>query len=302
MTVALLNEIPEESRLWLVTEWAGCLVADRALLAELGDELEHWRVDQEVERHGLVVLRPLPISTTVIVRRVEGPDAYRESIRSAQPIVCRVSIEDLLEDEARWFGELASRRGGGSMALIALSAEGRTSGWITLRNPVAMGLRILDEPDLLGVRVQNGELRIHGWGATRGDRFDKTFAEWREACRGMSELHLRRAVEAAAVGQFLILLAVEASLDPEVRIPTGTVVEQTSLSGAQTLAVARTLRLSVAAGPVTPIVLPAWCLNRELRPPSGEEVRPTRLVLEAAEGADQESVWEAVRSRRAATT
>src|SRR5207249_910931 len=119
------------------------------------------------------------------------------AIRSGQPAVCRARIDDVLANEESWFGELSGRRGGGAMALITLSAEGQTSGQIALRNPAALGLRIVDEPDLLGLRVQNRELTVRGWGATRDRDFESTFALWQAACREVSEAELRREVEAA---------------------------------------------------------------------------------------------------------
>src|SRR5262249_51000931 len=88
MTIGLLNKIPEPRDFWVVMEWIGRLVADPALLAELGEEVEQWRFDQELEGHGLIVLHPLPTPTSAVMRRVEGPDQYRESIRSSHPTVC----------------------------------------------------------------------------------------------------------------------------------------------------------------------------------------------------------------------
>jgi hypothetical protein len=80
-------------------------------------------------------------------------------------------------------------------------------------------------------------------------------------------------------------------VDPELYVPVGQVFEQESVNGVQTLAAASPGTVVVTPGRLEPFVIPAWCLNAELAPPSGEPVRATPLRARHSVTDSQDTVW-----------
>ena len=100
---------------------------------------------------------------------------------------------------------------------------------------------------------------------------------------------------------YAALFVLSASVDPTVRIPQGVVVQQTGLTGVQTLATAGVQAVVVGPSSIVPVAVPAWCLNRSLSAPNGEKVRATALQLQVGENVDQSAVWALIAARLRAT-
>ena len=99
--------------------------------------------------------------------------------------------------------------------------------------------------------------------------------------------------EGFAFGIGLVLRGLQ---DPPVVIPVGSVYQQPVMGSAmQNLAVGQAARVFVAAGATVPLILPAWCLNRSLAPPSGP-VAPTVLIAMSARGSQSE-MWSRIEVR-----
>ena len=132
----------------------------------------------------------------------------------------------------------------------------------------------------------SGVVDVRGWGFTRGanplagvpTRFD--------------EDALREELAAARMGPggYGVLLEIEARIDPEIELDDGTVLEQATVNGTQTLAAAQRRFITVDAGELRPLVASAWCLNAHLDPPRGEPIRPTPLKV-ARVRETQDDVW-----------
>jgi hypothetical protein len=86
---------------------------------------------------------------------------------------------------------------------------------------------------------------------------------------GRSDLTYGKGQETAP---YRVYLQLEAPVDPEVEIEVGTIFEQTSLNGVQTLATASSRQITVHPGYTASLLIDAWCLDRNLSPPSGEGV------------------------------
>lgn len=307
MVAALLPEVPSPERVWILIEWTNRLVVDRLLLDMLGDELSHWQAVQTVDQLGLVVLAPVRSARLAHApgdfTRVEGATAFRDALRRPEPTVCRARVDAVLEDQERWFGDLSESRRGGAIALVMLASPADAPGAVDLCNPAGLGLSILDEDPHAdpGILSRNGVVSVEAWGATLGGHgSEEALRRLRERCQAEAIDAALEPIRARNRG-FVVMMLLTAPVDPGVRIPRGLVMAQKGLSGAQTLAVTTaTPAVTVRPGQVVPIITPAWCLNRTLRSPDGEPVRPTPLLLIAPEGAGQQDVWNDLDARHEA--
>ena len=63
-------------------------------------------------------------------------------------------------------------------------------------------------------------------------------------------------------------------------IYAGTVIETLDpFSGVQNLAVAQNVSITIPAGQVQVVSVPAWCLNKSYKPPAGTPMRVTSLSV-----------------------
>jgi hypothetical protein len=99
---------------------------------------------------------------------------------------------------------------------------------------------------------------------------------------------------------FLIALEIEAPIDPTVVIGSGVVFEQLQPSTAQNLAVVAPWQATINAGQIIGVVLPAWCINQNLSPPSGQPLRATPLSF-VGDKSSQDNIWRDIERRRYAT-
>ncbi|MCZ0990375.1 hypothetical protein [Streptomyces diastatochromogenes] len=294
-SAAFLPGIPPEELRWLATEWRGALVTHLDLADLLGVASEsqwHWAHTDENQR--IAVLRPQQErpeveQKTPPVRVLEGTaTAYREELFSNVPAVARVRLSEVRQDLSSWFGDLAEPDVGGAIALLTLSGARKDSDSLVLRNPAALGL-VCEYPEhSLAAYRRDAGLQVSGVGTTM-----------REAPRHVVELRasseewaheLDRLSGADCAADYVALLELSALRDPEIVIGEGTVLEQTGITGAQTLSVARPRSVTVSIDEIIPVALPAWCLNASLNAPNGEPIRPTPLRF--SEGSTQREVWD----------
>jgi hypothetical protein len=172
---------------------------------------------------------------------------------------------------------------------------------------VALNLEI--SPDLLHTSslIRGGELNVHAIGMSRNDRIPPVFIRLCTGHKPDRSAAAEALLERFEAGMralddrpenFRLLVYVEAPLDdPEIVIPTGAVFEQAGFTGIQTLAAAAPARVVVDPGAFAPVVLPSWCLNRNLSGPSGDPVRPT--ILRYMGQGSQDQVWADLKSRLA---
>jgi hypothetical protein len=80
-------------------------------------------------------------------------------------------------------------------------------------------------------------------------------------------------------------------------IYAGTVIETLDpFSGVQNLAVAQNVSFTVPAGQVQVVSVPAWCLNKSYKPPTGTPMRVTSLTV--APFGSQGEAWDDMGRRR----
>jgi hypothetical protein len=80
-------------------------------------------------------------------------------------------------------------------------------------------------------------------------------------------------------------------------IYAGTVIETLDpFSGVQNLAVAQNVSFTVPAGQVQVVSVPAWCLNKNYKPPGGTPMRMTSLA--APPYGSQDEAWADMGRRR----
>ncbi len=299
-SAALLPEIPPEDLRWLAAEWRGALVVHLDLMDRLGEAGEgRWQVEHTDENLGIAVLRPqrerpAQQRRTPPVRVLEGTStghtatAHREELHSDLPAVARVRLREVEQDLSSWFGDLADPEVGGAIALLTLSGARPDSDALVLRNPAALGLVCEYPENSLAAYRRDAGLRISGIGTTVREAPGRVAGLRASPAAWARELENLSGTDCAA--DYAALLECAALRDPEIVISEGTVLEQTGITGAQTLGVARTRKAVVDIGQIVPLALPAWCLNRSLSAPGGEPVRPTPLRLSS--GGSQREVWD----------
>jgi hypothetical protein len=273
---ALLEELPRADRRWLAYEFRHGLVTgmsvDTGWLEALG-----WRGDV---RDWYTVWTP---PTRADARRTEFAAGILDS--TAQTIEVRAD-QDL--DDTDLFGPLASSRMGGSCALMALSGArpGRES--LLLRTPAALDLELLTGADSLAYLAAHAAISVSVLGAsshTDASAFD---------LEGFSDPDAVRRVWNATdrPGGFWLVSQFAAPVDPLVDISPGHIFEHRTVTGIQTLAAATAKSVVVSAGQPITLVIPAWCLNEDLGPPNGQQIRPTALRAHYSANTSQDDVWD----------
>jgi hypothetical protein len=273
-SAALLQALPTADRQWLAYEFPRKLVTDRDIderrLEALGwrparDEFTVWTprrpADEKRAEFATGILQPTP-------RFVEVP-----------------VYQDL--DDASLFGPFAASQRGGSCALMALSGAQSGHESVLLRNPAALELDVITDSESLPLLVERGAVSVWAVGAsshTDGSELD---------LEGFTDPGaVRRAWDSTGrSGGFWLAIQLAAPVDPPVGIPPGHIFEQRSLNGVQTLAAATSSFAIVNPGAPVTMVVPAWCLNRELQGPNGQQVRPTVLRGRYAANTPQDQVW-----------
>jgi hypothetical protein len=286
-------DLPDE-RLWLAYEWWDAFVVDRNLISLLGEASGMWVQDPRFDTRelGVKILRPArsahaddPGPRTT--RQVETAREYAEAITADQPVLVNTTLAGVLEAPGAWFGDMADPRVGGAFALLVLSGARSESTDITLRSPAALRLKVGDSDASLPHHVRAGRLTVRGYGYSRGNASRMAEAHPDSFPESDGGMLLEALGERTSFG---ILLQIEVNIDPEIEIEEGSIFEQTSVNNVQTLATARSQRMTVDPGRFTALALPAWCLNSSLKAPSGQQVRPTPLVL-INRGESQDEVW-----------
>ncbi|SOB81375.1 hypothetical protein [Streptomyces sp. 1331.2] len=296
-SAAFLPGIPPEDLRWLATEWWGALVIHLDLVDLLGSMIGiGWHQTDTNENLRIAVLRPQRERPEgeqhkPPVRVLAGTaSAYLEELFSDLPAVMHVRLSEVGQDLSSWFGDLADPDVGGAIALLTLSGACQGSDDLVLRNPAALGLVCEYPEDSLAAYRRDASLHVSGVATTLREAHDHVAElrasadDWAHELRGLSG--------ADCAANYVALLELTARRDPEIVIGEGTVLEQTAITGAQTLSVARTRSVTVNADDIIPVALPAWCLNATLRAPGGEPVRPTPLRFSA--GSSQSEVWETI--------
>ena len=292
-SAAFLDFLPASDKRWVAVEWAQKVVVSLALEPVLSIALQGWERQVFAAMHLAIYTPPKP----------EARAEFRGALASGEPLSVPYQVPESLaaaaSDES-WFGELAVPGNGGVVALLTISGA-RGSGRIGLRSPAALNLEVSE--DLRGTArlVRAGALRIHAVGLSRADPVPASFVE-RCAADTPGAEGLRERFEAALrdvdgrAESYRLLLHVHAPLaDPALVIPAGAVFEQSGFNGVQTLAAASAVGATVDAGAFVPLALPAWCLNKNLAPPSGQPVLPT--VLRYKGQGTQEQVWKDLADR-----
>jgi hypothetical protein len=276
LSVAFLEALPPVDRHWLAYEFWHKLVTDATFD---GGRLEArgWRADPREE---YTVWDPPP---WVNVEHTE----FAAGLLEPTKMTVEVSLDHDLAD-TDLFGPLAASQQGGSSALMALSGAQSARNTVILRNPAALDLELLTRSDSLPQLVAQGALSVSSVGGsshTEASALDlKAFSDPDAARRAWASTNRPTG--------FWLVIQVTALVDPMVGIPPGHIFEQRGLNGVQTLAASASRSFVVGVGRPQTVVVPAWCLNQDLQPPTGQQVRSTPLRARYDAGTSQEAVWD----------
>ncbi len=276
--------LPENA--FMAIEWRGALVVERWFDGAV--ELPGWR--ELADDHPRVrIFRPVPAADpeSSEPELTDSAWEFKEALFDQRPMAIETSPEAHRTPSSEWFGELADPRLGGAMALMSLSGARSDGSPFLLRNPAALGLTLTTSAAGAARASAAGAIAVRAWGFSWGS----TRLDTLPTRVGGSALEEALKPPRTAAASYGALLEIEAPVDPEIELEDGTVLEQESLSGAQTLAAAERRSVLVPAGEMRPLVVSAWCLNRDLRSPGGEPVRPTPLKLTRRHDS-QSDVWE----------
>lgn len=307
-SAALLKTTPDPGMLWVAAEWWGRLVVDRSILGEIEPALALWVYQgsyrNETNQLDLAIFTPNPEGTQGQISeqipselkpefvRVSDPIVFQERLDDEEACVLRVDSSAIRRNPKKWFGDLADERVGGANALLAHMRE-MDDGTILLPN---LTLAFLDRETALASLAEltdAGGLIVRSAGFSR-DQIDAT--NWYTAAPFKSSRNefLDNLRDSQTAANYAVALEIEAPDDPEVIIGSGVVFEQLTLNGIQNLATVPAQVQTIAAGQIVPMILPAWCINRSLQPPSGQQMRLTRLHSKA--GHNQSDVWTRIES------
>jgi hypothetical protein len=289
-SAALVSADIPDQRLWVAHEWSGAFVVDRDLAELLARAPDTWVEDSSYEEFR--ILRPrrlgrLDDAESSSPWHVETAREYASAIADDRAVLADTTLAAVRGAMGEWFRDLADPRVGGAFALLALSGATSDSTAVALRSPAALGLRVAASAVSLPSHVRAGRLVVRGYGYSR-DNAQAVAAAVPEMSLASAETVLRDGRRERA--PYGVLLVIEATVDPEVEIEEGSIFEQVSMNGVQTLAAAAPKRLTVRPGTFAPLAVPAWCLNSSLAAPAGEQVRPTPLAL-IVQGRSQDEVW-----------
>jgi hypothetical protein len=193
-------------------------------------------------------------------------------------------------DDSLLFGPLAASRMGGSSALMALSGALPDHETVRLRNPASLDLDIITDTDSIACLTERAAISAWSLGASSDTDISELdlegFPDPDAVRRGW------RAAHRSGAGTFWLVIQLAGDLDPPVAIPSGHIFEQRSVNGVQTLAATASYSVVVHAGQPATLVVPAWCLNQHLDPPSGQQLRPTMLRTRYRADTPQDDVWD----------
>lgn len=289
-SAAVLHEMPPAERNWIFCEWRGCLVTDTEL-AELGSAADGpWRPEAHVD--GYYIWRPVATH----VHDTDAPELailgstseFAEYLTSPEPAGVRVEPAAVDLDDAATFRGYSASRDGGSSALMSLSGARPGAGEVLLRNPAALEL-----DDISGQDTSLASLRRAGAISVRAIGLGSSWSQ-EEGLAAFGEPDLARRAwldRGSHQSPFWVLLELSAHEDPRIIIPTGSIFEQRSLNGVQTLATAVPTTSVVDPGRPVALAVPAWCLNQQLQAPDGQRVGATPLRARYGTNTSQSDVW-----------
>lgn len=287
VSACVLEEPPVAGNEWVFFEWRGKLLIDLTLASSVLPEIGGWKEVGVHETLRIAIFEPVEVTDFAqLAMRYRG---LLDRGEEGAVVLKRQSIET--EDRYQeLFGRYADPRIGGAIALLSLSGAAQSEAIeFSLRTPAALELEIDSSPDSLIAKPARDALAIRCVGFSNphdlreADGFKTASNRW---------IDLWREASGVSPNQYFIAIELDASLDPTVAIRRGTVFEHQSLVSIQTLATARDQRTIVDVGEVRPLVLSAYCLNRELSPPHANPMRPTPFVYRRAAGTQGE-VWRA---------
>lgn len=307
-SAALLPTVPPPQQRWMLTEWGGQLAVHGSIAHQL--DPQYWTESSSYELVELRVFMPSPAEPGRVMAGsparprnprpvwVETVAEYRASLETEQPTLITAPVQQIVTRMRDWFGPLADVRVGGAIAILAMSgvtASARTQ--VVLRNPSALGMRLVTDRTALPAQCRAGRIAARAWGTSRDDltRLAGTPGRTRRESRSLTaELTAMKDATGASYGVLSELLATE--VDTEVLIDDGLVFEQETLNGVQNLAIAAGSAVTAEIGVSRSVTTAqsAWCLNRYLAPPDGQVMRPTSLSVPLAAGMNQGGVWDLV--------
>lgn len=272
---------------WLACEWYGKIVANPQLAEELQATLAGWRAEP-LPQMDVVVFSPSPAS-----KIEEARLQYRDKLSSEEATFIEVPLEAIQDSLAGWFDDYASEKVGGWVTLLSGAARIDDSR-IRLGNLSALGLRRDESPDSLWAVQRSGAVNVTAMGLSKAHLAE----HWTEGgrfklSREQFDLSALEGVDA----EYYVAIQIEAPIDPKVVIGPGAVFEQLSPWETQNLAIASEWHETIDAGQIVGVVLPAWCLNKNLSPPSGQPLRLTPLSF-IGNSQSQQAVWSDIARRR----
>lgn len=269
---------------WLAVEFHGRIVVEPALADSLRMLLPGW-TGEIIKQFGLV-LSPAPNQKLSAEKRRSA-----EQVVAPLPSWWEVDLADARRNPVDWFGEFGRDDVGGWVTLMS-AAEQLPGGRAAVGNFAALGLALNREPDSLFAAHEAKLVQV----AAIGLRREQAIAgDFRGLGRPGETFDL--SALAGSPADYCVAIRIEAPVDPTVIIGSGTVFEQLGPGSTQNLAIATPWHDTIDAGQIVTTVLPAWCMNQNLSPPSGELVRLTPLAFTGA-STDQGAVWADIGRRR----
>lgn len=286
-SVAILREVPGPKDVWIAREWWDRLVTDTPLHEIAGVDERLWRQDSTHNQYFIwesifasATIQPPAIVDTAI--------EFGDLLRTAHPVAVLVDVADIDLGDVKLFRGYSAGSGGGSSALMSLCGAAPGVRELFLRNPAALELDDSSADTSSAAYFRNTheiEIRALGLSSTPSD--EPGFTHFREpdiARRAWSERE-------SHPSHFWIIVELTALVDPEVIIPVGSIFEQQSVNGVQTLASAASTSLVIRSGESKTVAVPAWCLNQQLKPPSGQPLQATPLRARYNPNTSQDDVW-----------
>lgn len=277
-------EMPSEKP-WLAVEWHHRIVADPEVAWQLDALLPGW-TGEHAKGAGVVVFSP-------DVARASRPEKARSPalVTMPEPRWWEIDLIDAEHDPSGWFGEFGHDDVGGWVTLLSAALRG-DEGSGTVGNLAALGLKLNRDKESLWAARAAGAIKVTAVGMRREQVETRDLSllgsEW-----GNADITRLKRSDAS----FCIAVRIAAPVDPKVIIGSGTIFEQLGPGQAQNLAVATEWHDTIDAGQIVSMVLPAWCLNRDLAPPSGQPLRLTPLTF-VGQSTDQRAVWDDIDRRR----
>jgi hypothetical protein len=286
LSVAILRQPPPPNLGWVAFEWHGALVTDGHLEEIPAVEVDQWRLEGH---HGeYLVWRRSIAQTDSALRVVYAPDEFGDAIHSSDPVAMNVDLGEVDLADEQLFRNYAACREGGSCALVTLSGARWGDSDVLLRNPAALLLDDISANASSAAHfLREGAIEVRAVGLSSDDSADGVFQGFADPDTALATWRGAR----WRPGDFWIVAELSAPVDPTVIIPSGSIFEQTSLNGVQTLAPSAPATMVVQPGGPTTVAVPAWCLNRWLSAPGGQPLRITPLRARHNAHTSQDEVW-----------